>query len=200
MHGFGESAGDAAALDQALKLARRGIELKPFSAFAYHILFVVLFLRGEHEAARAAAEKAISLNPYNIGMLSDYGGRLIFAGEVEKGMEILRQTMSFGAILPAWMHLYLFVGHYLRDEFPEARFHAGQLTSETHVYGQLARALIAQQDGQDEEARRIIQAIRSAHPRWKANPRHELGKLITGAAIADRLARDLAAAGLTVAA
>ena len=174
---------------------RRGIELKPHSAFAYHILFVVLFLRGEPEAASAAAEKAIGLNPYNIGMLSDYGGRLIFAGEVEKGMDIVRQTLSFGAILPAWMHLYLFLGHYLRGELSEARFHAGQLTNEMHVHGQVARALMAFRDGQTDEARRTIQAIMSAYPHWKADPRREIGKLITGAKIADRLARELADAG-----
>ena len=39
---------------------------KPQSAFAYHILFVVLFFRGETEAGIAAAEKAIALNPYDI--------------------------------------------------------------------------------------------------------------------------------------
>ncbi len=196
VHGFSDP-GDATALDRALKSARRGVELKPHSAFAYHILFVVLFFRGETEAGCAAAEKAIALNPYDVAIRADYGGRLIFAGELDKGMEMLRDTVPFGAILPGWTHFYLFLGHYLRDELPEARFHAGQMTNETHIYGQLSRALIAHRDGQAEEARRTIQAILSAHPHWKADPRREIGKLITGAEIADRLARELADAGLT---
>ena len=85
---------DATALDRALKAARRGVELKPQSAFGYHILFVVLFFRGENEAASAAAEKAIALNPYDVSMRADYGGRLIFAGQLDKGMEILRETVG----------------------------------------------------------------------------------------------------------
>jgi len=196
VHGFSDPA-DVTALDRALKSARRGVELKPQSAFAYHILFVVLFFRGETEAGRAAAEKAIALNPYDVAIRADYGGRLIFAGEFDKGMKMLRDTVTFGAILPSWTHFYLFLGHYLRDELAEARFHAGQMTNETHIYGHLARALIAHRDGQAEEARRTIQAILSAHPHWQEDPRREIGKLITGSAIADRLASELADAGLT---
>ena len=195
VHGFGDP-DDATALDRALKAARRGVELKPASAFGYHILFVVLFFRGENEAASAAAEKAIALNPYDVSMRADYGGRLIFAGQLDKGMEILGETVAFGAILPSWTHFYLFLGHYLRDELPEARFHAGQMTSEMHIYGHLARALIAHRDGDAQEVRRAIQTIVSLQPQWQITPRREIGKLITAPALADRLARDLVAAGL----
>ena len=52
-------------------------------------------------------------------------------------------AVGFGAILPSWSHFSLFVGHYMRGDLAEARYHASQLTSETYVYGQLARALIA---------------------------------------------------------
>ena len=113
-----------------------------------------------------------------------------------KRQEILRETVPFGAILAPWTHFYLFLGHYLRDELPEARFHAGQMTSPKHIYGHLARALMAHRDGQAEEARRTIQMILASYPHWKANPRREIGKLITGSAIADRLACELADAGL----
>ena len=63
-------------------------------------------------------------------------------------MEILRDAVGFGAMLPSWSHFALFVGHYMRGEMAEARYHASQLTSETYVYGQLARALIAHLDGE----------------------------------------------------
>ncbi len=114
VHGLGGPPNDISALDRALKFARRGVELKPHSAFAYHILFVILFFRGETEAACAAAEKAIALNPNDIVVLADYGGRLIFSGQVDKGMEILNRTVAFGAILPSWAHFYMFLGHYLQ--------------------------------------------------------------------------------------
>jgi len=182
-------------LDRALKAVRRGIELRPQGARGYHILFTILFMRGEKEAGIAAAEKAIALNPYDLLILAEYGGRLIYCGEVDRGMSILSQAVRFGAVLPSWSHFSLFVGHYMRGEMAEARHHANQLTEETYVFGQLARALVAHADGDDAEAARCIQTILAIQPSWRDDPRREIAKLVNAAAIADRLASDLLAAG-----
>ena len=143
MAGFGARPGDPPPLDRALKAARRGIELRPQSARGYHILFAILFFRGEKDAGILAAEKAIALNPYDILITAEYGGRLIYCGEVDRGMEMLHRAVGSGAILPSWSHFSLFVGHYMRGDLAAARYHAGQMTTETYVYGQLARAVIA---------------------------------------------------------
>ena len=192
MTGFGARPGDPPPLDRALKAARRGIELKPQNARGYHILFAILFFRGEKDAAIAAAEKAIALNPYDVLITTEFGGRLIYAGEVDRGMAILRDAVGFGAILPSWSHFGLFVGHYVRGEMVEARSQASQLTSETYVYGQLARALIARLDGDVAEVERAKQAILALQPAWDDDPRSEIGKVIIAPAIADRLAADFA--------
>jgi tetratricopeptide (TPR) repeat protein len=188
--GFGARPGDTPPLERALKAARRGIELKPQNARGYHILFAILFFRGEKEAAIAAAEKATALNPYDVLIQIEFGGRLIYAGEVARGMTILRDAVGFGAILPSWSHFALFVGHYVREEMDEARSQASQLTSETYVYGQLARALIARLDGDLAEFERARAAILALQPTWASDPRKEIGKLIIAPTIADRLAKD----------
>ena len=195
MVGFGERPDDPPPLDRALKAARRGIELKPQSARGYHVLFTVLFLRGEKDAGIVAAEKAIALNPYDVLIPTEYGGRMIYCGDIDRGMAILQDAVGFGAVLPSWSHFALFVGYYMRGDIAEARYHASQLTSETYVYGQLARALIAHADGDETETRRAVQAILSLQPAWGKVPRREIGRLINATAIADRLAGDLLATG-----
>ena len=47
----------------------------------------------------------------------------------------------------------------MRGDLAAARYHAGQMTTETYVYGQLARAVIAGADGNIEEAHRAKRAI-----------------------------------------
>jgi tetratricopeptide (TPR) repeat protein len=195
MVGFGERPDDPPPLDRALKAARRGIELKPQSARAYHLLFTVLFLRGEKDAGIVAAEKAIALNPYDVLIPTEYGGRMIYCGDIARGMAILQDAVGFGAVLPSWSHFALFVGYYMRGDIAEARYHASQLTSETYVYGQLARALIAHADADATETRRAVQAILALQPAWGKVPRREIGRLINAPAIADRLADDLLATG-----
>ena len=193
--GFGARPGDAPPLDRAVKAARRGIELRPQSARGYHILFNTLFLLGENEGAIATAEKAMALNRYDLLIAADYGGRLICAGRIERGMEILNSAVGAGTILLGWYHFYLFLAHYVRGEWAEARYQAAQITSETYVYGQLARALVAHRDGDAAEAQRAVQAILAAQPEWGEDPRREIGKSITAPEIADRLTADLIATG-----
>jgi hypothetical protein len=110
-------------------------------------------------------------------------------------MSILREAVGFGSVLPSWSHFSLFVGHYMRGDLAAARYHASQLTSETYVFGQLARALIADADGDAAETSRAVQAVVAFQPSWRLDPRREIGKLINDPVIADRLARDLIATG-----
>jgi tetratricopeptide (TPR) repeat protein len=193
--GFGARPGDPPALDRALKAVRRGIELRPQNARGYHILFNTLFFLGENDGAIATAEKAMALNRYDLLIPADYGGRLICAGRIERGMDILRNAIGAAGIVPGWYHFYLFLAHYVRGEWPEARFQAAHITSETYVYGQLARAIVAHRDGDAAEAARAVKAIVAAQPSWRDNTRVEIGKSITAPEIADRLTADLVATG-----
>jgi tetratricopeptide (TPR) repeat protein len=191
---------DPPPLDRALKFARRGVELAPQNSRAFHVLFTILFLRGEKDAAIAAAERALALNPYDVLAMAEFGGRLIYCGEIDRGLEILNESVGLSPVLPAWSHFALFVGHYMRaalgqEDLGQARYHASQLTSETYVYGQLARALIAHADGDRADAQRAVQAILALAPAWGTDPRREIGKLINANAIAERLAGDLVATG-----
>ena len=56
---------------------------------------------------------------------------------------------------------------------------------------------MAHRDGRTDDARAMIDEILASRPHWKANPRREIGKLITDTTLADRLARELTDAGLT---
>jgi tetratricopeptide (TPR) repeat protein len=195
MAGFGARPGEPPPLDRALKAARRGIELRPQSARGYHILFAILFFRGEKDAGILAAEKAIALNPYDVLITAEYGGRLIYCGEVDRGLEMLQRAVGSGAILPSWSHFGLFVGHYMRGDLAAARYHAGQMTAETYVYGQLARAVIAGADGNIEEAHRAKRAIFALQPAWKDDSRGGIAKLINAPEIVERLHDALTATG-----
>jgi len=196
LFGVGERPGDSPPLDRSLEAARKAIELRPHSSRAYHIMSAALFYRREIEAGIAAAETAIGLNPYDLLSICDYGGRLVACGQIDKGMAMLLDVVGIGAVLPSWIHFFLFVGHYVRNDLAAARYHAGQLTSTTHVFGHLARALIAICDGKREDARQCVRTIWSLQAAWKDNPRREVGKLLIDPAIVNRLIGDLEAAGV----
>ena len=84
--GSGVPADEQVKLDLALRAAQRAVQLNPASARAYQALMIVLYSRRDTAGAFAAGDKALELNKYDNLILGGYGGRLIMAGNVERGM------------------------------------------------------------------------------------------------------------------
>jgi len=196
LYGFGTNAADPRVLDRALALARHGIELNPASARAYQVLSTVLFSRGETKEAFAAVERAMALNPYDLVILGEYGGRLVTAGEVERGLKILAQAAEYGTVRPSWHHFYLFLGNYVSGDFAEAAFQADQMANDAYPHGLVARALIASHNGDVARTQRALRLLVGLRPAWRDDARGELARLIPAKDIVERLAHDLEAAGL----
>jgi tetratricopeptide (TPR) repeat protein len=188
--------GDAPVLDRSLRAARQAAALHPESSRAYLALLVVLFNRRDFPGAFAAAEKSIALNRYDMLALGEYGGRLIFIGEVERGLTMMRRADSVGAVRASWQLIYLFVGNYLTGNAPAAARFASQIPSDNFALGQVARALAAASSGDAAGARQAIDRLVQMKPSWRADPRAELARAIPDSGIVDRLLADLYAAGL----
>lgn len=194
---YGARARDPLALDKALKAALRAIELQPEDSRAYLALFVVQFNRRDLTSAFAAADKTLALNKYDMLALGEYGGRLIMAGDVEKGMALLQRAGEYGAIRPTWHYFYLFLGNYLRGDMKEAAKNAGHITSDDYAYGLVARVIASAAANDSNKVRQALDSLRALSPAWGDDLRGELARVIPDAAIVDRLQRDLTAAGLS---
>lgn len=195
-YAYGGQMGNRAVLDRALEMARKAIELKPENSRAYQILFGVLFARHEIAAAFAAGDKALALNPYDTTVMSDYGGRLIMIGEIERGMEMLQRAGEFGTVRPSWHHFYLFLGSYLSGDLVNTIHHANQITNDDYSLGLIARVLAAAAAGDRDRGAQSIQRLTTINPAWATDTRGELEKFFPVAELADRLARDLSKVGL----
>src|SRR5262249_39300489 len=129
-------------------------------------------------------------------ILGEYGGRLVTAGEIERGLKILGQAAAYGTVRPSWHHFYLFLGNYLIDNFAEAAFHADQMANDAYPHGLVARALVAAHSGDRARQQRALRTLVALRPAWRDDARGELGRLIPDKDIVERLAHDLEAAGL----
>ncbi len=139
----------------------------------------------------------MTLNKYDMLALGEYGGRLILAGDVSNGMKMLREAGAHGAVRPAWHHIYLFIGSYIDGDMAEAVRHAKDIPNDNTALGQVARVLAAKAEGNEPELRKAIDRLSAVAPAWRRDPHAELARLIADEGIVDRLARDLAAAGVS---
>jgi len=197
LYDFGTRPGAAPPLERGLTAARRGVELNPESSRAYEMLFVIQFARRELNAAFDAANKAITLNRYDMRLLGSYGARLISSGDIDKGLATLRQAGNDGTVRPPFEEFFLFLGEYLRGDISSAIFHADQITSDSFQLGLIARALAAAARGDSEAATRALSRLVAINPAWRDDTRGTLAKFFYAPAIVDRLGSDLAAAGLS---
>ena len=194
---FDKRPGAAPPLERGLTAARRGVELNPESSRAYEMLFVIQFARRELAAAFEAAKKAITLNRYDMRLLGSYGARLISSGDIDKGLATLRQAGNDGTVRPPFEEFFLFLGEYLRGDITSANFHADQITNDSFQLGLIARALAAAAKGDGEAATRALARLVALNPAWRDDTRGTLARFFYAPAIVDRLASDLAAAGLS---
>lgn len=191
-----ERPGDQPALDRALRTIRQAIAAHPEDSRAYLALMVIQFNRRDIAAALAAGEKSIALNKYDMLTLGEYGGRLIFAGDVDNGMKKLREAGAYGAVRPAWHHIYLFVGSYIEGDMMAALRHARDVPNDNTGISLVARILAAKIEGNRDECANAIAQVAAIAPGWQRDPHAELARIIADAGIVDRLSQDLAAVGL----
>jgi TolB-like protein len=178
--------------ERSLEFVRRAIELRPESAFAYQILFAVLFFRQEVEAAFTAGDKALARNRYDTTLQGDYAGRLIMTGEIKRGMEMLARTADFGVVRPSWYHFYFFLGSYLTHDLTGTIHHANQITgAPNYPLGFVARALAAAAAGEYERAQTALDSLWALRPQWRTDAKRELGRFFPAPDVTNRLADDL---------
>ncbi|MDQ2082403.1 hypothetical protein RA307_19625 [Xanthobacteraceae bacterium Astr-EGSB] len=193
-HGVSDQPG---LLDAALAAARRAVHTNPVSAQAHFALFITRFNMRDFDAAEAAMAQARALNPDDLLIRSEYGGRLVTLGRVDEGMAILEEVAYAFQAPPCTHGLYAFLGHYLRGDMGAARRRVQELTCPSYPFVFLVKALVAAHDGDKEAARQAFASLCALMPAWRSDLRAILGRTIPDPAIVERILGDLNAAGVT---
>lgn len=184
------------ALNRALAQAEQAVELAPTSAYARRVLMDVHFFRGERGQAIAAGDTAIELNPYDVDVIADVGGRLIAFGDTQRGEELLKSARVAAPGAPPWVDYHRVIAAYLRGDAPGAAAAADHLMGEGYAPGLLARALAAKLAGETEAARADVHRLVLLAPAWGTETDVMISRFFPDPAIARRVRTDLASLGL----
>jgi tetratricopeptide (TPR) repeat protein len=184
------------ALNRALTEAEQAVELAPTSAYARRVLMDVHFFRGERGQAMSAGEAAIELNPYDVDVIADVGGRLIAFGEIERGEALLASARSVAPGAPPWVDYHRVIAAYLRGDASAASAAADHLMGEGYAPGLLARALAEKLAGETDAARADLHRLVTLAPAWGTETDAMISRFFPDPAIAKRVRSDLASLGL----
>jgi adenylate cyclase len=185
-----------AALDRAIHLARTAIELDPNLPEAYAELGYNIIRKREFDAAAAAAERAIALNP----TFADYRLAHVFfsVGEPDRAIAIAKLHMRLDPFHPHFVPLMVGEAHYMLKQYHEAHHWLRDATGRApnHQYGHAFLAATYAQLGQLEDARGAAAEVLRVNPTYTIGGTQKRVSLFKHAEHLDHLVDGLRKAGL----
>jgi TolB-like protein/DNA-binding winged helix-turn-helix (wHTH) protein/tetratricopeptide (TPR) repeat protein len=163
-------------LGRAFSAAHRAVEADPSNHLSYHALAAALYFRKEIPAFRAAADRAIALNPMDGFTIAYLGFLIAYSGEWDLGCALAERARDLNPHHPGWYWFAHVLNAYRKHDYAGAveigiRIHMPQFwrtnVALAAAYGQL---------GDLENAQRYLYALQTARPSFAVNAREELSK------------------------
>ncbi|MGA2697884.1 MAG: hypothetical protein ABSE92_17625, partial [Terriglobales bacterium] len=151
-------------LDRMLQAARRAVELDFSGHRGFQALAVAHFNRKEVQAFRTAADRAIALNPMDGCNLAHIGALIAYAGEWERGCNIVERALQLNPNHPGWFWFPLAFNAYRRGDYTGALTYGLKINLPNFLWTHLVQAAIYGQLGQHEEAAKAVQELRRLNP------------------------------------
>lgn len=165
------------ALERALKLARKAVELDQLNQQAYRSLAVAYFGLKNVDKFFIAAERAIELNPNNPGVIGGLGIQIALAGEWERGINLLEKAMLLNPYsTPYWLHFAKASDYCLKERYADALVESNQIQFSDLPASDIMIIAILVLVGQEEKAQSKVKEVLSRNPDFIQNAREELEK------------------------
>lgn len=152
-------------LDLAESLAREAIALDGSNAHAHLVLSWPTQVRGHTQIALEHAETAVRLAPYQPFYLIAGGIAICACGELQRGMELIREAHRLNPGMSSLTHAWLATGHLVEGDYERALAEASLLPSDDgYVWGPLLRAMALGGLGYTEQSRAEAARAREMRP------------------------------------
>ncbi len=152
------------ALDKALKLAQRAVELDPTDARGFGELGYVQLYRKEFDSAIESYKRALQLNPNDADMHSDYADALAHWGDNETAIKHLQQAMRLNPYFPDQYLWHLGGAYYNLKRYDDVISCVNKMNNPTE--GQRVLAASYAHKGELDMARQIANKHRAVHPNF----------------------------------
>ncbi len=173
---------------KAREAVERALALDPEQEMALDALSVLQFRAGDMAAFRQTGEKMLALNPNDPDLAADFGSRLAFSGDWDRGIALVHRAIDLAIDPPGTYYMVLAWDRYRRGDDRAALQEAERIRMPKFQLGILTRVAIYGQLGMQPEAAAAISRLRELRPDLAADPLPWLLELHFERSFADRLA------------
>lgn len=172
--GFNPRPGDA--LERARLAAQRAVMLAPESGRALQALMAIYTVSGETQAAVRTGWEAVRRNPFDTDILADVGSRLVQAGQVREGRQLLLRAADLNIARPPWHDFYLYLSARSLGDLVGERSALRSLAGVEAPLALLAQVMHQVDLGDIPRAREAMAALAQASPTFGRDPREFLDR------------------------
>ena len=185
-------------VEQAIVYGETGVRLSPSSQRAGAALAGALLLKGELEACRAEAEKALELNPDSLVYLEWIAWLLTMTGDWERGPSLARRALTRNPHVIPVAHHALWLAHLRSGEIEESYQAALQYRDPTFFMRAMTRACSLGHLGRVAEARVEVAELLARKPDFASRGRVLIGRLVKFSDLLETIVDGLGKAGLVL--
>ena len=146
----------------------------------------------------AAGERAVALSPNNAEVLAEFGMRLAFMGQWERGISLIDEAIARNPEHPGWYHTAPALNFYRQGRYAEALQEAKQIAAPGWLHNHTILAMIYGQLGQEEQARAAVRRILQMDPDFEEDAWYEVQLRNFPGAMAEHMIDGLRKAGLRI--
>ena len=163
-------------IGRAFSAAQRALEADPSNHLSYHALASILFFRKDRQAFRAAADRAMTLNPMDAFTIAYLAFLIAYSGEWSLGCALAERAHDLNSQHPGWYWFAHLFNTYRRGDYTNA-IDIGLRIDMPHFWRtNVALAAAYGQLGDMVNATRFLDALEAARPSFAPAAREELSK------------------------
>ena len=183
-------------LERAMAAGRRALELDPRNPRAHAALALTHFFRRDDAIFASEAERALALNPSDPEMAGMLGAYFVYAGNYERGLALLTESMRLNPLHPSWYHYSFVIRHVVRGEIDEALARLALVDIQEFHWTLVLRAALLGFKGAAADAAATYRQFRARYPdfdvgdylhRWIRSTDY-IDRILAGLAAAERAA------------
>ena len=186
---------DEKSADLGVAYAKRAVDIEPSDGLAHYALTWAYSVRREIPEFRAAADRALELNPWDGGMQAGIGMFLAYSGEWEKGCALIQQAMQLNPRHPGWYWLPLAMNAYRGKDYSQARDYTLRANLPGFFRTYMMFAMVQGQLGNRDEAAEALDQMLAMNPDFADHARQELEKWYAEPAFIEHVLDGLRKAG-----
>jgi TolB-like protein len=146
---------------QGLRTARTALKINPLSQHGHIALAMAHISLQNKRASLDELEYTISLNPNAVGIMGICGCLMITAGEYDRGIELIRNSMKRNKSHPALFNFYISLYHFKQKEYPLALACADEMAIPDFGLSVILRVATLSHMGRKTEADLLAKSLKN---------------------------------------